>query len=115
MLKVHYAGLPSHPQHALACSQQSGHGGIVAFEVEQGRAGAWQVVDGTQLMSITANLGDAKTTITHPASTTHARITPEERARAGITEGLLRVSVGFENLGDLKSDLLPGLARVGRR
>ena len=111
--RVHYAGLSSHPQHALACSQQSGHGGIVAFEVEHGRAGAWSVVDAARLMSITANLGDTKTTITHPASTTHARVTPSERECAGITEGLLRVSVGLEDLDDIKEDLLAGLARLG--
>ncbi|MDY6947820.1 MAG: O-succinylhomoserine sulfhydrylase, partial [Pseudomonadota bacterium] len=80
--KVYYAGLESHPQHALAKSQQSGFGGIIAFEVEQGREGAWAFVDATRLMSITANLGDAKSTITHPATTTHARITPAERERA---------------------------------
>lgn len=111
---VHYAGLSSHPQHALACSQQSGHGGIVAFEVEQGRAGAWSVVDATRLMSITANLGDTKTTITHPASTTHARVTPAQRECAGITEGMLRISVGLEDLDDIKEDLLAGLARLSR-
>ena len=111
--RVHYAGLSSHPQHALACSQQSGHGGIVALEVEHGRAGAWSVVDAARLMSITANLGDTKTTITHPASTTHARVTPSERECAGITEGLLRISVGLEDLEDIKQDLLAGLARLG--
>lgn len=110
--KVHYAGLPSHPQHALAKKQQSGFGGIIAFEVEGGREGAWRFVDATKLMSITANLGDVKTTITHPCTTTHARITPEERERAGIVEGLLRISVGLEDMTDLKDDVLRGLRAV---
>lgn len=110
--KVHYAGLPSHPQHALAKKQQSGFGGIIAFEVEGGREGAWRFVDATKLMSITANLGDVKTTVTHPCTTTHARITPEERERAGIVEGLLRLSVGLEDMADLKDDVLRGLGAV---
>lgn len=110
--KVHYAGLESHPQHALAKRQQSGFGGIVAFEVEGARAGAWRFIDATRLMSITANLGDTKSTITHPATTTHARITPEERERAGITEGVLRISVGLEDSMDLKEDLQRGLAAL---
>lgn len=110
--KVYYAGLESHPQHALAGRQQSGFGGIIAFEVEQERRGAWAFVDATQLMSITANLGDTKTTITHPASTTHSRITAEERERAGIKEGLLRISVGLEDIGDLKADIERGIAAV---
>jgi len=110
--KVHYAGLESHPQHALARRQQSGFGGILAFEVEHARAGAWAFIDATRLMSITANLGDVKTTITHPASTTHSRITAEERERAGIAEGLLRISVGLEDVEDLRTDLERGLAAV---
>lgn len=110
--KVHYAGLPSHPQHALAKKQQSGFGGIIALEVEGGREGAWRFIDATKLMSITANLGDVKTTITHPCTTTHARITPEERERAGIVEGMLRISVGLEDMSDLKDDVLRGLAAV---
>lgn len=113
--KVHYAGLESHPQHALARRQQSAFGGIVAFDVEGGRAGAWAFIDAVRLMSITANLGDVKTTITHPASTTHSRITPQERERAGIGEGLLRVSVGLEDLEDLREDMLRGLAAVAGR
>jgi O-succinylhomoserine sulfhydrylase len=108
--RVHYAGLESHPQYALARRQQSGFGGIVAFEVEGGRKAAWAFIDATKLMSITANLGDVKTTITHPSSTTHSRITPAERERAGITEGLLRISVGLEHLEDLRADLQRGLA-----
>lgn len=110
--KVHYAGLPSHPQHALAKRQQSAFGSIVAFEVEGGRNAAWAFIDATRLMSITANLGDVKTTLTHPSTTTHSRITPEERERAGITEGLLRISVGLEHVEDLKEDIARGLARV---
>jgi O-succinylhomoserine sulfhydrylase len=110
--KVHYAGLESHPQHELAKRQQSGFGGIIAFEVERGREGAWAFVDATRLMSITANLGDTKSTITHPASTTHSRITPAERERAGITDGLLRISVGLEDIRDLQADMERGLAAV---
>lgn len=108
--KVHYAGLPSHPQHELAKRQQRAFGSIVAFELEGGRDSAWAFIDATRLMSITANLGDVKTTITHPATTTHARITAEERERAGVTEGLLRISVGLEALADLREDLQRGLA-----
>ncbi|HEY0940766.1 MAG TPA: O-succinylhomoserine sulfhydrylase [Steroidobacter sp.] len=110
--KVHYAGLESHPQHALAKRQQSGYGGMIAFDVEGGREGAWAFIDATRLLSITANLGDAKSTITHPATTTHSRITPVERERAGITEGLLRISVGLEDVRDLQADLERGLAAV---
>jgi O-succinylhomoserine sulfhydrylase len=110
--KVHYAGLSSHPQHALAAKQQRGFGGIIAVEVEGGRDGAWRFVDATKLMSITANLGDTKTTLTHPATTTHARITPAERERAGIVDGMLRISVGLEDLADLKEDIQRGLAAV---
>jgi O-succinylhomoserine sulfhydrylase len=110
--KVYYGGLESHPGHALASRQQSGHGGIIAFEVDKERAGAWAFVDATQLMSITANLGDTKTTLTHPATTTHCRITAEERERAGITEGLLRIAVGLEHLDDLKEDIERGLDAV---
>ena len=107
--RVYYPGLPSHPQHALAKRQQKGFGGIVSFDVKGGKEGAWRVVDGTRLISITANLGDTRTTITHPASTTHGRITQEARNAAGIGDGLLRVAVGLENLEDLKADLARGL------
>lgn len=110
--KVFYAGLSSHPQHALARSQQSAFGGIVSFEVEGGQAAAWRFIDATRFISITANLGDAKSTITHPATTTHARITAEERERAGITGGLIRVSVGLEDVADLKADLQLGIAAL---
>ncbi|MEY3220343.1 MAG: O-succinylhomoserine sulfhydrylase [Pseudomonadota bacterium] len=107
--RVYYPGLVSHPHHELAKRQQKGFGGIVAFDVKGGKDKAWQIVDNTQLISITANLGDTKSTITHPATTTHGRMTPEQRAAAGIGDGLLRVSVGLENLDDLKADLLRGL------
>jgi len=107
--RVFYPGLASHPQHALARKQQSGFGGIVAFEVDGGKAAAWRVVDATRVFSITANLGDAKSTITHPATTTHGRITAEQRAEAGITDGLIRLSVGLEDVEDLKRDLARGL------
>jgi O-succinylhomoserine sulfhydrylase len=112
--KVYYSGLESHPQHALVQRQQRAGGGIVAFEVEHGQRGAWAFVDAVKLMSITANLGDTKTTLTHPATTTHSRITPAERARAGITPGLLRISVGLEHLDDLQADALRGLAAVAK-
>jgi O-succinylhomoserine sulfhydrylase len=110
--KVHYTGLRSHPQHDLAKRQQTGFGGIVSFEVEGGREGAWRFIDATRLMSITANLGDVKTTLTHPCTTTHARITQAERERAGIVEGLLRISVGLEDVADLQDDIQRGLAAV---
>ena len=107
--RVHYPGLASHPQHALAMRQQRAGGAIVSFEVKGGREAAWKVIDSTKMISITGNLGDVKTTITHPATTTHGRITPEARAAAGITEGLLRVAVGLEAIEDLKADLARGL------
>ncbi len=107
--KVFYAGLPSHPQHALAAKQQSAFGGIIAFEIAGGREAAWKVVNATEWISITANLGDTKSTITHPATTTHGRLTPEARAEAGITDGLLRLSVGLESVADIQADLQRGL------
>ena len=110
--RVHYPGLPSHPQHDLASRQQRSGGAVVSFEVEGGRAAAWKVIDSTRLISITANLGDTKTTITHPASTTHGRLSAEARAAAGISEGLLRVSVGLEAVSDLRSDLERGLSQI---
>lgn len=109
--RVHYPGLASHPQHALAMRQQRTGGAILSFEVEGGREAAWRVVDSSRLISITANLGDTKSTITHPATTTHGRISAEARATAGIVEGLLRVAVGLEDVEDLKEDLARGLAR----
>lgn len=110
--RVYYPGLASHPQHALAMRQQKTGGGIVSFEVKGGRMEAWKVVDSTQLISITANLGDTKSTITHPASTTHGRLSAQARAQAGIGEGLLRVAVGLEAVSDLKADLARGLSKV---
>jgi O-succinylhomoserine sulfhydrylase len=107
--RVRYPGLASHPQHALAMRQQSGGGAIVCFDVKGGRDAAWRIIDSTRLLSITANLGDTKTTITHPASTTHGRISAEARAAAGIGEGLLRIAVGLEALDDIKSDLARGM------
>jgi O-succinylhomoserine sulfhydrylase len=107
--RVFFPGLPSHPQHELAMRQQKTGGGIVSFEVKGGKEAAWRVIDNTQLLSITANLGDTKTTITHPASTTHARITPEARAAAGITDGLIRIAVGLEAVVDIQNDLARGL------
>jgi O-succinylhomoserine sulfhydrylase len=108
--RVHYPGLESHPQHALAKRQQRAGGAVLSFEMKGGRAGAWRLIDSTKLMSITANLGDVKTTIVHPASTTHGRITPQARAAAGITDGLVRIAVGLEALDDLKADLERGLS-----
>ncbi len=107
--RVWYPGLPSHPQHELAMRQQKTGGGIVAFEVKGGQEAAWRVVDNCKLLSITANLGDAKSTITHPASTTQSRMTPEQRAFAGIGDGLLRVAVGLESVRDIRNDLARGL------
>lgn len=107
--RVFYPGLPSHPQHALAMRQQAAGGAIVAFETRGGRDTAWAVVNACRLLSITANLGDVKTTITHPATTTHGRIAPEARAAAGIGDGLVRVAVGLEAVDDIEADLLRGL------
>jgi len=107
--RVFYPGLDSHPQHALARRQQRTAGAVVAFEVKGGREAAWKVIDSTRLISITGNLGDVKTTITHPATTTHGRISAEARAAAGISEGLLRVAVGLEAVADLQADLARGL------
>ncbi len=110
--RVYYPGLPSHPQHALAMRQQKSGGAILAFEVRGGREQAWRVVDSTRLLSITANLGDTKSTITHPASTTHGRISAEARAAAGIGENLLRIAVGLEAVEDLQADLARGLGQI---
>lgn len=108
--KVFYAGLPTHPQHALAKSQQSAYGGVVSFRVHGGREQAWALIDATRMLSITANLGDAKTTIIHPATTTHGRLSDAERDAAGISQNLIRVSVGLEDIADIKADLARGLA-----
>ena len=107
--RVLYPGLPSHPQHALAMSQQKTGGGIVAFDLKGGQQAAWKLIDATQMLSITANLGDTKTTITHPSSTTHSRMTAEQRAAAGIGDGLVRIAVGLEALADIQADLERGL------
>ncbi len=110
--KVYYAGLPDHPGHALAARQQRAFGGVLSFEVRGGRDQAWACIDGTRLLSITANLGDVKTTIVHPATTTHGRLTPQERAHAGIRDNLIRVAVGLEDIEDLQGDLRRGLAAL---
>ncbi|GAA0684205.1 O-succinylhomoserine sulfhydrylase [Marinobacterium maritimum] len=107
--QVYYSGLPEHPQYDLACKQQSAFGGVLAFEVEGEREEAWRFIDATQMVSITGNLGDVKSTITHPATTTHGRMSVEERESAGIREGLIRFSVGLESLDDIKADLQRGL------
>ena len=110
--RVYYAGLASHPQHELAKRQQKGFGAVLSFEVTGGKAGAWRFIDATRLISITANLGDSKTTITHPGSTTHGRLSAEDRATAGISDSLIRVAVGLEDVDDLKADLARGLAAL---
>ncbi len=107
--RVFYPGLADHPQHDLAAAQQSGFGGIVSFEVAGGRDAAWHLIDQTEMISITANLGDVRTTITHPASTTHGRVSPEQREAMGIHENLVRVSVGLEDQADIQADLARGL------
>ncbi|MEC7547838.1 MAG: O-succinylhomoserine sulfhydrylase [Pseudomonadota bacterium] len=107
--KVNYCGLPSHPQHELARTQQRLFGGVLSFEVAGGREQAWKVVDATRMISITANLGDTKTTITHPGTTTHGRLTDEQRDQAGISQALVRVSVGLESVDDIIKDLARGL------
>lgn len=110
--EVFYAGLKSHPQHKLAGRQQSGFGGVLSFRVKGGREEAWSFIDATRMISITANLGDVKTTITHPATTTHGRLSPEDKLQAGITENLIRISVGIEAVGDLKTDLQRGFSAL---
>jgi O-succinylhomoserine sulfhydrylase len=107
---VFYPGLESHPQFKLANKQQSAGGGLVSFKVKGGKENAWTVIDNTQMLSITANLGDVKTSITHPATTTHSRVEPEARIKAGITDNLVRISVGLESIEDIKKDLAKGLA-----
>lgn len=105
VIKVHYLGLESHSDHILAKSQQSGFGGIVSFEVKGGRTAAFKLINATKILSITANLGDTKSTITHPATTTHGRLTDEERKQANITDGLIRISVGLESIDDIIADI----------
>jgi O-succinylhomoserine sulfhydrylase len=107
--RVNYPWLESHPQHALAKRQQRAGGAVVSFELKGGKEAAWRLIDATKLVSITGNLGDTKTTITHPATTTHGRISAEARAAAGIADGMVRVAVGLEALADLKADLGRGL------
>jgi O-succinylhomoserine sulfhydrylase len=111
--RVYHPGLESHPQHALAARQQRGFGGIVSFEVKGGKESAWAIIDATRVFSITANLGDTKSTITHPATTTHGRLTPEQRA-AGISDGMIRLAVGLESVTDLQADLARGFAAIRR-
>lgn len=110
--KVYYAGLPDHPGHALAAKQQSGFGAVVGFVVRGGREAAWRLLDSCQLLSLTANLGDTKTTIVHPATTTHGRLSDDSRAAAGIVDGLVRISVGLEELADIQADLAAALAQL---
>jgi O-succinylhomoserine sulfhydrylase len=110
--KVNYCGLASHPDHALAASQQSAFGGVLSFEVDGGRDRAWAFINAVRLMSLTANLGDVKTTVCHPASTTHGRLTDEQKQQGGITEGLIRIAVGLEDLEDLKRDCERGFAAI---
>ena len=111
--KVYYAGLPDHPGHALASAQQRAFGGVLSFEVHGGREAAWRCIDATRILSLTANLGDAKTTIVHPGTTTHGRLTPAQRAEAGISDSLIRVAVGLEDVADLRADLQRGLDATG--
>lgn len=110
--QVYYPGLESHPQFALANKQQKAGGGLVSFKVKGSQAEAWKVIDSTEMLSITANLGDVKTSITHPATTTHSRIEPEARLKAGITDNLIRISVGLESIEDIKNDLQKGLLQL---
>lgn len=107
--RVYYPGLPSHPQHELAKKQQSDFGGVVSFVVKGGQEAAWRVIDQTRMISITANLGDTRSTLTHPATTTHSRLTAEQRAAVGIEDGLIRISVGLESVTDIQHDLKRGL------
>ena len=110
--RVHYSGLASHPQHELAKRQQSAFGAVLSFEVAGGKEAAWRFIDATRIISITTNLGDTKSTIAHPATTSHGRLSPQERANAGIRDSLIRVAVGLEDVADLKADLARGLAAL---
>jgi O-succinylhomoserine sulfhydrylase len=109
---VNFPGLASHPQHALAADQQAGPGAVLSFEINGGKDAAWRFIDATQLVSITANLGDVKTTITHPATTTHGRLTPEQKLETGISDGLIRIAVGLEHIDDLTADLQRGFDAI---
>lgn len=110
--KVFYSGLPSHPQHELAKQQQRGFGGVVSFRVKGDQAAAWRLIDATRMLSITANLGDVKTTITHPATTTHGRLSADEKSASGITDNLIRLAIGLENIEDIQMDLAAGIAAL---
>ena len=110
--RVHYPGLESHPQHALAKQQQYRFGAVLSFEVKGGKEAAWQLIDATTLCSITGNLGDSRTTITHPATTTHARISQEDRTASGVTDGLIRLSVGLEDAEDIQEDIQQAMAGI---
>ena len=110
--QVFYAGLDSHPGHALARSQQRGFGGVLSFQIRGDRAAAWRFIDATRICSLTANLGDVKTTIVHPATTTHGRLTAEQRREANINDNLIRIAVGLEDIEDLKTDMLRGIAAL---
>jgi len=110
--RVYHPGLTSHPQHELASRQQSGFGGIVSFELPGGQRDAWALIDALRIFSITANLGDTKSTVTHPATTTHGRLTPEQREDTGISDGLIRLAIGLESVSDLQTDLATGLAAL---
>lgn len=114
VVAVNYAGLEQHPGHALAKMQQRGFGGVLSFELEGGREAAWAFVNATQLMSLTANLGDVKTTIVHPATTTHGRLSDEQREQAGIRQGLIRIAVGLEHIDDLQADCMRGFDALKR-
>ncbi len=107
--RVYFPGLASHPQHALAVKQQSNFGGVLAFNLRGGKQSAWKLIDKTNLLSITANLGDTKSTITHPATTTHGRLTDEQRTESGITDGMVRIAVGLEDINDIINDVSQGL------
>ncbi|ANF57803.1 O-succinylhomoserine sulfhydrylase [Halotalea alkalilenta] len=112
--RVYYSGLESHPQHELAKRQQRGFGAVLGVELAGGQPAAWQVIDSTRMISITGNLGDVKTTITHPATTTHGKLSDEQKAAAGITPGLLRIAVGLEAIEDIQRDLARGLDALAR-
>jgi O-succinylhomoserine sulfhydrylase len=110
--RVYYPGLESHPQHQLATTQQRGYGGMLSFEIKGDKAVAWRIMDSCEMISLSVNLGDARTIITHPATTSHGRLTPEERARAGVADNLIRLSVGLEAVEDIVADLTLGLGTV---
>lgn len=111
--KVFYCGLESHSGHELASKQQSGFGGVLSFRVRGGKEEAWNLINATEMLSLTPNLGDAKSTIIHPATTTHGRLTDEQKSEAGISDSLVRISVGLEDIDDIKDDLERGLSRIG--